>query len=341
MKAARLYGARDIRVEEVDEPDLPDGYGLIRVEACGVCPSDIRSFDRASNEPPWTPGHEVSGELVRAAGGQLGDIDIGERVVVDWRQVCGRCFYCLAGNPNFCEQREEFPIVGFAEYSAAPLAALHKLPPPLSFEEGSFCEPLACVLNAHRAMRLWPGQDFVVLGAGPIGLLHAQVALRRGARVIAVDLLQARLSIAHELGVHDVVDASKADAVAQVRDLTGGYGASAAVVAVGSTQALTEAMAMVRKGGVVNVFAGIYPSAELRLDPNVIHYGEISLTGSHDYGPAEFASALRLIEHGIIAVAPLVSHRFPLDEIVHAFTATSEQHGLKSIIQPQMAEGTP
>ncbi len=340
MRAARLYGAGDIRVEERIEPNLPDGYGLVKVEACGVCPSDIRAFGRASNEPPSTPGHEVSGVLVRAAGGQPGEIGVGERVVVDWRRVCGRCFYCLAGNPNFCERREEFPIAGFAEYTAAPLAVLHRLPPLLSFEEGSFCEPLACVLNAHRAMPLWPGEDFVVIGAGPIGLMHAQVAVRRGARVIAVDLLKARLSIASELGAHDVVDASQADAVAQVLDLTGGYGASAVVVAVGSTQALTEAMVMARKGGVVNVFAGIYPSAELRLDPNVIHYKEISLTGSHDYGPAEFVSALRLIEHRTVAVAPLVSHRFPLNEIADAFRTTREQRGLKSIIQPQATEAT-
>ena len=339
MKAARVYVPGEIRLDDVADPVPQDGEALLRIEACGVCPSDIRSYYGTGSQPPWTPGHEVAGVLTRTAGDHASGLEVGDRVVADWRHVCGQCFYCLAGNPNFCEQREDFPMAGFAEYTVVPQAVLHRLPPTVSFEEASFTEPLACVLNAYRVIPIQPGGDVVVLGAGPIGLMHLQVAVHRGARVVMVDLLKRRLSVALQLGAHDVVDASNGDVIAAVRDLTDGHGASAVVIAVGSVTAVEEGIAMARKGGVVNLFAGIYPQTELRLDPNLIHYREVILTGSHDYGPAEFAAALRLIEHKIVRVAPLVTHRYPLGDIAAAFETTHDQSGLKSIIHPDDNEG--
>jgi L-iditol 2-dehydrogenase len=335
MKAAVVYAPGDIRVEEVDDPAPRDGYALVRVQACGVCPSDIRRFYGTAGFDPWTPGHEVTGVLADIGGGYSGPLAAGDRVVADWRVVCGRCPYCLAGHANFCEQREEFPIAGFAEYICVPHRALHRLPAALGFAEASFCEPLACVLNAHRGLPARPAADVVILGAGPIGLLHAQVALGRAARVIAVDPLEQRRSLARELGVHDVVDPADGDPVGQVRELTGGYGGSVVIVAAGALPAAEQAIAMARKGGFVNLFAGIYPPSELRIDPNVLHYGEISLTGSHDYAPAEFAEALRLLEYGMVKAGPLITHHFPLLKIADAFATSRDQRGLKSIVHPE------
>lgn len=335
MKAAVVYAPGEIRVEEVDDPAPRDGYALVRVQACGVCPSDIRRFYGTAGFDPWTPGHEVTGVLADIGGDYSGPLAAGERVVADWRVVCGRCPYCLAGHANFCEQREEFPIAGFAEYICVPHRALHRLPAALGFAEASFCEPLACVLNAHRGLPARPGADVVILGAGPIGLLHAQVALGRAARVIAVDPLEQRRSLARELGVHDVVDPADGDPVGQVRELTRGYGGSVVIVAVGALPAAEQAIAMARKGGFVNLFAGIYPPSELRIDPNVLHYGEISLTGSHDYAPAEFAEALRLLEYGMVKAGPLITHHFPLLKIADAFATSRDQRGLKSIVHPE------
>jgi L-iditol 2-dehydrogenase len=338
MQAAVLYGPGDLRVEEVDDPKLCEGYALVSVQACGVCPSDIRRFYGSDSFEPWTPGHEVSGSVADIAGRPVAGLAVGDRVVADWRVVCGRCFYCLNGNPNFCAQREEFPIAGFAEYTAVPQAALRKLPSALTFAEASFCEPLACVLNAHRALPAWPALDVVVVGAGPIGLLHIQVAVQRGARVIAVDPLSQRRAVALELGAQDAVDPADSDVVAQVRDLTGGHGATSVIVAVSSLSVAEQAIAMARKGGTVNFFAGFYPPGELRIDPNLIHYGEISLTGSHNYGPAEFAAALRMLEQGIVRTGPLATHHFPLSQIATAFATARDQRGLKSIIQPDDTE---
>src|SRR5271169_2323782 len=106
MKVAVLYAPGDLRVEELDDPELREGYALVKVQACGVCPSDIRSFYGTASFAPWTPGHEVSGVLADFGGERCGGLAVGDRVVADWRVVCGRCFYCLAGNANFCEHRE-------------------------------------------------------------------------------------------------------------------------------------------------------------------------------------------------------------------------------------------
>jgi len=338
MKAARIHGPGDVRVDDLVDPIPGRGDVVVEVRACGVCPSDIRSFYGATSRAPWTPGHEVAGVVVRLGEEVPSGIDVGDRVVADWRRVCGQCFYCLSGSANFCERRTEFPIAGFAEYIVVPHDVLHRLPASVTFEEATFIEPLACILNAHRAMPVEPAQDVVVLGAGPIGLMHVQVAARRGARVIAVDLLEQRLTKAEQLGAHETVDASKGDPVAAVRELTGGYGASAVIVAIGSVEAAKQAFAMSRRGGVVSLFAGFYPSSKLQLDLNVIHYDEITLTGSHDYRPTEFVESLRLVAHGIISVAPLVTHRYPLAEIAQAFATTRARNGLKSLILNEAKE---
>jgi L-iditol 2-dehydrogenase len=338
MLAAVLHGPGDLRVEEVDDPKVHAGYAVVGVQACGVCPSDIRRFYGTDSFEPWTPGHEVGGVVADIAGDQDAGLAVGDRVVADWRVICGSCFYCLNGNPNFCSRRADFPIAGFAEFTVVPQTALHRLPAALTFTEGSFCEPLACILNAHRLLTVRPASDLVVVGAGPIGLLHVQVAAHRGARIIAIDPVPQRRMAALDLGAHDVVDPALGDPVGQVRDLTGGHGASAVIVAVGSLSAAQQAIAMARKGGAVNFFAGIYPPGELCIDPNLIHYGEIALTGSHDYGPAEFAAALRMLEYGIVRVGPLATHHYPLGDIATAYATARDQRGLKSIIHPGETE---
>jgi L-iditol 2-dehydrogenase len=255
-------------------------------------------------------------------------------VAVDWRCVCGTCYYCLRGEANFCERRREFPIAGFAELTVVPIEVLHPLSDSLSFTAASFCEPLSCVLNAHRGLSLPLGSDVVVVGAGPIGLLHLQVAIHRGARVIVTDILPERLEMARRLGAAATVDVSEADSVAAVKDLTGGRGANAVIVSVGSSAVAETAIAMACKGGAVNLFAGIHPATTISLDPNLIHYSQVTLTGSHDYGPGEFGTALRLLEGGIVCTDPLVSGHYALDDIRLAYEATDGHQGLKSIVHP-------
>ena len=343
MKAARLYGVRDLRVEEVTDPEPGPGEALIRIHACGVCPSDLRAYLAArpgGAKGPHTPGHEWAGVVVALgeAGGRGGDrpategIKVGDRVVADWRQVCGRCYQCRRGVFNYCENLEHGVRGGFAGYGVAPLTQLRAIPDNVSFEEASFTEPLACVIQAHGYTEIGLGDDVVIVGAGPIGLLHLQIARSRGGRVIVSDPIAARLEKARALGAHDVVDGSASDPVARVKALTEGRGANAVIVAVGGAEPIRQGLDMAAINGWVNAFAGTYPPVEMPVDPNLIHYRQIRFTGSHDFTPHHFTTALKLIQHGIVRVVPLISHRFPLEEIRTAFETTANRGGLKSMV---------
>jgi len=346
MKAARLYGVRDLRVEEVHDPTPGSGEALIQIHACGVCPSDLRAYlaPRAGSggmSMPRTPGHEWAGVVV--ALGQPADsgvrdgappaIAVGQRVVADWRHVCGTCYQCRRGVFNYCENLQQGVRGGFAGYGIAPLTQLRAIPDNVSFEEASFSEPLACVIQAHGYTEINLGDDVVIVGAGPIGLLHLQIARNRGARVIVSDPIAARLEKARELGAHDTIDASATDAVARVKELTEGRGANAVIVAVGGAQPIQQGLEMAAINGWVNAFAGTYPPAEMPVDPNLIHYRQIRFTGSHDFTPHHFTTALKLIQYGIVRVAPLISHRFSLDQVREAFETTADRRGLKSMVQ--------
>ncbi len=339
MRAARLYGERDLRVERIESPEPGPGEALIRVHACGVCPSDLRSYlgigGGYGREYPWTPGHEWSG-VVEALGEGAEDqgLRVGDRVVADWRWVCGTCYQCRRGVFNYCENLRRGVRGGFAEYGIAPASQLRVIPPGVSFEEASFCEPLACVINAHSYTEIPLGGDVVIVGAGPIGLMHTQLARSRGGRVIVSDPIAARLEKARELGAHDVVDASAADPVERVRELTDDRGADTVIVAVGAPEPIRQGLEMAAINGWVNLFAGTYPRAELPLDPNLIHYRQLRVTGSHDFTPHHFTTAMRLIQFGIVRVEPLISHRFGLDSVREAFETTASRAGLKSVVLP-------
>lgn len=341
MKAARLYGVRDLRVEAVDDPRPGPGEALIRINACGVCPSDLRSYLAARSGSggltlPRIPGHEWTGVVEELGPSVEGapTIQIGDRVVADWRYVCGQCYQCRRGVFNYCENLRRGVRGGFAEYGVAPLSQLRVIPDNVSFEEASFTEPLACIVQAHSYTQIGLGEDVVIVGAGPIGLLHLQVALSRGGRVIVSDPLALRLEKARELGAHEVIDASRTDPVERVKELTEGRGANAVIVAVGAAEPLRQGIAMGAINGWVNFFAGTYPPQEIPIDPNVIHYRQLRVTGSHDFTPHHFTTALRLIQFGMVRVTPLISHRFELDAVRDAFETTAGRTGLKSMVFP-------
>ena len=336
MQAARLYGVGDLRVEQVDRPAVSaDDDVLIRIHACGICPSDIRAYTglRPPNRPtPYTPGHEWAGEVVDAGDAVTG-YAIGDRVVPSWRLVCGKCTYCTRGVHNFCENLERGRVRGgFAEYGVAAVGALLRIPEGVSYQDACFCEPVACCVNGAQDSGIQFGDDVVIVGAGPIGLLHVQLAKHAGARVYASDLIPARLDKAREVGADGVIDASRGDPVSRVKELTSGRGADVVITAVGAPQALQQALDMVGNCGTVNFFAGTYPPTTFEIDPNLIHYKQIRLTGSHDYTPRQFEIALRFIEIGTVRVAPLISHELPLAQVREGFDVVAGRKGLKVIV---------
>jgi L-iditol 2-dehydrogenase len=336
MKAARLYGVGDLRVEEVDRPQIEYADDvLIRIHACGICPSDLRAYTGlrpAHRDTPYTPGHEWTGEVV-AVGDAVRGFVAGDRVVPSWRVVCGECHYCVRGRHNYCENLARGRVRGgFSQYGVAPARALLHIPDTVSYEEASFCEPLACCINGSLDSGIGYGDDVVVIGAGPIGLTHLQLAKHSGARATVSDLLPERLAVAEELGADHILLASAQDPVDEVKRLTEGRGADVVIVAVGAPAALRQALELAGLCSTVNFFAGTYPPTTLDLDPNLIHYKQIHLTGSHDFTPHHFETALRFIEIGTVRVADVISHRLPLARVKDGFDVVAGQQGLKVVI---------
>ena len=337
MKVARIYGERDLRIDTLDNPEPAPDEALIRIHACGVCPSDVKSYLGRVREQvlPRIPGHEWAGTVIALGeAAKDSEIEVGDRVVVDWRYVCGHCHQCRRGAFNYCENRQKRVRGGFAEIGIAPLSQLRVIPAHVSFEAAAFAEPLACVIQAHSYTEIGLGDDVVIIGAGPMGLLHLQVALRRGARVIVSERIPSRLQKARELGAHDAIDASTTDPIARVKELTAGRGANTVIVAIGGAEPTRQGIEMAAINGWVNLFAGTHPPTEVPIDPNLIHYRQLRVTGSHDFTPHHFTAALRLIEFKIVDVESIISHRFDLDNVREAFETTAECIGLKSMVCP-------
>lgn len=332
MKAARLHGVKDLRIEEMPMPEARPGEVVIRIRACGVCPSDIRAWQGVRKmELPRTPGHEWAGDVV-ALGDGVTTLTVGDRVVPDWRIVCGRCHYCRKGVFNYCTNLSTVQG-GFAEYGTAPATNLRPIPPEVSYEEACFSEPLACCINGSTATSIELGDDVVIVGCGPIGLKHLQLAARQGARIIASDPLPHRLEIAKQFGAHTVINHADGDPVEQVKAVTEGRGADVVIIAVGHPKAIAQGITMAGINGRANIFAGTYPPGEVPMDPNLIHYKQIILTGSHDFTPHDFTTALKLIQYRIIKVKEMISDTFNLEQISDAFERTASQQGLKSMVR--------
>ena len=335
MKAALLYGVRDVRIEEVPVKKLEPDQALIKIKACGICPTDVRSYTgmRKISDFPRTLGHEWVGEIVEV-GEDFHGFDVGDRVAPEWRAVCGSCYYCRRGIFNYCQNMQRDKVSGgFYEYGRSTARYMRLIPDSVPYEEAAFAEPLACCINGNQESNVTVGDDVVVIGAGPIGLLHVQLAKHKGARVIVSELIESRLEMAKELGADDTVCPLKEDAVERVKELTDGRGANTVIVAIGTIKAAQTAIEMAGICGTVNFFAGTYPPGEIPLDPNVIHYKQLVLTGSHDFIPHHFTTALKLIQYGIVKVKPIVSHVIPLEDIASAFDIVAERKGLKVVIK--------
>ena len=336
MKAALLYGPFDLKVEEVERPTIDQDQVLISIHVCGICPSDVRAFSgirKVAWTLPYIPGHEWVGHIVEV-GKSISGFSEGDRVVPDWRAICGKCYYCSRGIFNYCENLSRGLVRGgFCEYGYSIQSNLRSIPQGVSYEEACLTEPLACCINGARRSNIQLGTDVVVVGSGPIGLLHLQLAKHLGARVISCDLIAERLEKAKSLGADEVILASQEAPVERVKELTDGRGADVVIVAVGGRTPVEQGIEMAGICGTVNLFAGTYPPTEIKLDPNVVHYKQLSVTGSHDYTPHDFTTALKLIACKTVKVKPLISHVLPLEKVKEGFDIVMQRKGLKVAVK--------
>ncbi|MBI4790755.1 MAG: alcohol dehydrogenase catalytic domain-containing protein [Chloroflexi bacterium] len=334
MKIALLQEPLCFQIVETDKPQVGPGDVLIKVAACGVCGTDVEAY--LGHQPrgwtityPFRMGHELSGTVVEV-GKDVPNVKPGDRVVPDGRLPCGYCHYCRRGLFSACQNQGYFSG-GLAEYSVYPFRNLVRVPDNVSLEQAAFAEPLACVVNGQSKVDVPFGGVAVVIGDGPIGLLHLQMLKHRGAFTIMVGLLEHRLQIARQLGADCVVNVAQDDAAKIVRDASDGRGADVVVNAVGKADVLRQAIDLAARRGQVLFFAAtMQPKVELDID--LIHYKELALKGTYDSTIAQYEDALRLLRTGIVQVEPLISHRLPLAEVQHGYEIARQQQGLKVLI---------
>ena len=343
MKVALYYSNSDVRIEERPVPKISAGELLIRVEASGICGSDVMEWYR-KDKVPLVLGHEIGG-VVTEVGEGVKKYKAGDRVSASHHVSCNECRYCLSGHHTVCEtlRRTFFDPGGFSEYLRLPKInvgqGVYLLPDEMSFEEATFIEPIACVLRGQRLAKMKEGKSVLVIGSGIAGLLHIQMAkINEASLVAATDINEYRLKIAKKLGADCVMNGISEDVVAKFKKLNGGRLADLVVICAGAPQAMEQALNSVDRGGTVLFFAPTNEGVKIPISINKIFWRtEITLTSSYAGTPGEHMEALELIRTRKFHIQDMITHRLKLSQIQRGFQLVSEaKDSLKVIIEPQV-----
>jgi L-iditol 2-dehydrogenase len=336
------YSNSDIRIEEAPVPQTGEGELLMRVEASGICGSDVMEWYRR-DKVPLVLGHEVSGTIAEVGKG-VEKYRVGDRITAAHHVPCNTCYYCLRGDHTVCEtlRSTNFDPGGFAEYLRLPAINVDRgvfpLPEHVSFEEATFVEPIACVLRGQRRAGLKAGDTVLVLGSGIAGLLHIHAARAMGAaRIVATDVVEHRLNTALDFGADFVRDA-RDYSPEFLREINGGHPADKVLVCTGASIAISQALQSVERGGVILFFAPTTEDLSLPVPLNKVFWrNDVTLTTSYAGSPADYSMALELISSRRIQVKDMISHRLPLSETGSGFKMVlnpGEFKSIKVIIEP-------
>jgi L-iditol 2-dehydrogenase len=340
MRAGVLMAPRTLELRSYPVPVPGPGQVLVQVKATALCTWEQRTFQGIQDiKTPFVGGHETAG-VVAAVGDGVHLLKVGDHVTLG-PIACDECYYCRRGFPARCEQYlGRFSLDGawgpwgLADYKLVPARAAFVVPPELSFEEAALAEPVSCVVHSVRALGTELGDDVLVIGAGPMGLLNVLVSRCRGARVIVCELDPARRAKALALGADAAVDPAVGDVVSEVKGLTGGRGADAVIAAVGSARVDDLAFNLVSKTGKVVLFASAHPSSPLGVDHNLIHKSEVDVLGVEGKGVQDFLIAVKLLSHRLIDVRPLIDRCVPLAELETAFDLAVRPDTYRVIVVP-------
>jgi threonine 3-dehydrogenase len=336
-----------IEVRDVESPRLQRGEVLVRVEAVGICGSDVHIYE-------WTPGyeflakyfpriigHEFSGEIIELGQGTETSVRPGDRVTSETCKTCGQCFFCKQGNGILCVHRPEFGRIGFerdgamAEYVVVPKECLHPIPPEVSFEEAAMTEPAAVALGAVERAEFFPGDPVAILGPGPIGIMILQICKALGAGPVTLIGLEAdrkRLETAKSLGADRVLAGSPEDNFKQVMESTQNQGVGAVFEVSGSPEAAALGLRMLRKFGEM-ILVGIYP-APISIDATYQMVRQMkTIKGSYGGAPLDWDRVLNLVAARKLLLAPLISRVLPLERAVEGFEAVLNREALKVVLK--------
>ncbi|MBN1699110.1 MAG: zinc-dependent dehydrogenase [Spirochaetales bacterium] len=343
MRVAMYYNNNDVRLEEMDKPKIGAGEMLVKVAASGICGSDVLEWYRLK-KAPLVLGHEIAGEVVETGEG-VTEFKPGDRVFVNHHVPCNTCRYCRAGKHTVCEtlHTTNFHPGGFSEYIRIPPINVERgtflLPDNVSYEEGSFVEPLACVVRGQRIAGLKPEQSVLILGSGVSGLLHLICARAQGTgAVVTTDVVPFRLEMARRLGAAAVIDAAS-DVPARYRALNDGRGADLVIVCTGAFPAFKQALDSVDRGGTILCFATTTPDIDLPLPINDFWRNGITVLPSYANSPYDAEVVIRMLSNRLIDVVPTITHRLPLEKTGEGFKLMSRPgDSMKVIIEPHRNE---
>lgn len=338
------HSDKTLELKDMPIPKLLEGGALIKVIACSICGTDVRTYRFGSNKinDSRIIGHEVVGEIVELSSDNNGDFRIGDHVAIAPAIGCGECYSCNSGRTNMCEDLKTIGYQydgGFAEYMVIPSQAfrmgnVYKLPNADDYSVYTLSEPLACAINAQSYLNIKEGEDVVIIGSGIIGCMHAELALHSGAKnVFIIETSDERIKQASELlDKVSFINSKDKDVFKEISRLTDGKGADVAIIAcsVGSAQA--DGMKLLAKCGRISLFGGLAGDSTGFIDSNLVHYKEISVFGVHASTPKQNRQAMSMIHSGVINVEKYVTKRYSIENIHQAFKDIESGNIMKAII---------
>ena len=340
MRVAMYYNNMDVRLQELPKPKPNAGEILVKVQACGICGSDVMEWYRIK-KAPLVLGHEIAGDIVEVGSG-VDKYKVGDRVFVSHHVPCNVCRYCLSGHHSACDtlRSTNFFPGGFAEFVRVPKVNVDRgvtvLPREMSYDDGVFIEPLACVVRGLRLSRFEPAKTVLVLGSGIAGLLNIKLAKALGAgRIIATDVSKYRLGAAKMFGADAIIEASE-DVPAKVREANEGRPADLVIVSTGAAQAIKQSFSCVDRGGTILMFALPMPGAEVPVPFGDIWKDEVTITTTYAGSPRDIADAVELLRSGQVDIKDMITHRLALSETGKGFALVAKAgESIKAIVEPQ------
>lgn len=345
MKAIQFYGKNDYALTDVARPEIKDGEILLKVKAAAVCGSDLRmiqnGYQGVTRETPRIYGHEISG-IIEQTGRSVTDYKPGMTVAIAPNMGCGTCDACVSGNTHLCREYRAFGINmdgGFAEYVVIPEAAVRQgnvvkidIDEDMTFEKAAVLEPLSCVYNGFEQVGIKPCDTVLIIGAGPIGIMHGMLAKMAGAaKVIITDLNENRVSICKEFDPFFITYAG-GELKGFVMEQTQGQGVSVCITACPSPQAQAQALELLAVNGRVNFFGGLPADrSQVTINTNQVHYKQLVLTGSCRASLTQYRKCMKLVQAGVLNIDKIVSATYSIEEYEEAFTAAKEGRNLKNI----------
>ncbi|UCC58114.1 MAG: zinc-dependent dehydrogenase [Candidatus Bathyarchaeum sp.] len=339
MLVAVYHNNKDIRIQEVPKPEIAPDEILLKVMASGICGTDVVEWYRLP-KAPRVLGHEATG-IIAETGEKVTKYKVGDRVFVSHHVPCNKCRYCLKGNHTACEtlHTTNYYPGGLSQYIRVPKinveTGVYRLPSNVSYEEGTFIEPLGCAVRGQRLADIQKDDTLLIIGSGMAGLLHIQLAKQKGAqKIFASDINPHRMKMAEKFGADHVIDA-KGDLPQELKELNDGRAADKVLVCTGAEKAAFTALECVDRGGTILFFAVPDPTTKIPIPITQFWRNEITIKTSYGAAPKDLEESLKILAQKRINVADMITHRLSLREAAEGFRLVAEAgKSLKVIIEP-------